>query len=408
MQRAHSLPRQHRYDHKNDRDGPALSSQKIPDKVYRTLCRLRPDTKLSFSQRSPHHGIWAGRYAKYCKATNLAQYVKLGGLSSDIAHDLMRGIVTIKGPFRKDCMTEAEAKGPVDDFIAGFYFRGDDTMLSKIKELKERVKDVNLRRQPYHMFRMVQLLDVKTPKSFPELSPTTLEALYVKNKGLGGGSYAFARLVVNRLATEILKQKKISDVAVLCLLRLWAQPKNSARKNVMSVGQAWVYSGSYGLLSHREAAPRVTDTTRKYSDFFKLLSRWAHQQFRKKFPGKKELVFTSICINKNYNAAPHVDVGNYGPSAIIALGDFKGGQLQLWPGKKKTKQVCTVDIRNKLLLFNGNHLHSAKPFSGKDRYSVVFFTVKKYDKSAPSDVKFIRSTFDCWPSKKALEGMEAA
>ena len=35
--------------------------------------------------------------------------------------------------------------------------------------------------------------------------------------------------------------------------------------------------------------------------------------------------FTSIQLNKNYLSAMHVDKGNAGPSYIVGLGNFEGG-----------------------------------------------------------------------------------
>ena len=40
-------------------------------------------------------------------------------------------------------------------------------------------------------------------------------------------------------------------------------------------------------------------------------------------------VFTSITVNKNFQTYPHYDSNNVGNSMIIALGDYKGGNLNI-------------------------------------------------------------------------------
>jgi len=74
----------------------------------------------------------------------------------------------------------------------------------------------------------------------------------------------------------------------------------------------------------------------------------------------------SIQVNQNYQTAPHLDKGNRGDSAIVAFGDYTGGEL-----------VCGgehVDIKNRVVIFDGSQvLHSTLPFTGT-RYSVVFHT----------------------------------
>jgi hypothetical protein len=53
-------------------------------------------------------------------------------------------------------------------------------------------------------------------------------------------------------------------------------------------------------------------------------------------------VKTIVKVNKNYAAAIHVDRNNEGPSVIIGLGDYEGGQL--W-----TYDQGPLDIKNKVI-----------------------------------------------------------
>lgn len=75
--------------------------------------------------------------------------------------------------------------------------------------------------------------------------------------------------------------------------------------------------------------------------------------------------YSTIQLNKNFQCLPHVDKYNKGPSYIIALGDFTGGELVI--------EGESYNIRNRWKKFDGRKLHAVSPFRG-ERYSLVFFT----------------------------------
>jgi len=94
--------------------------------------------------------------------------------------------------------------------------------------------------------------------------------------------------------------------------------------------------------------------------------------------------FTSICINKNYQARAHKDKGNMGPSAIIGLGEYKGGALQTW---SITGEESVHKIRNSVLLFDGNCQHAVEAYKGRERYSLVFFTLRNFESATDESKK---------------------
>ena len=108
-------------------------------------------------------------------------------------------------------------------------------------------------------------------------------------------------------------------------------------------------------------------------------------QFNTKFPellaACRQLVesydpmfdYDAIQVNKNQQCAPHKDSHNEGPSLIIGLGDYTGGELF-------TKGEA-IDIRNKFVSFDGRITHETLPFEG-ERYSLVFFRIKSSWKNA--------------------------
>merc|ERR1719174_1485220 len=88
---------------------------------------------------------------------------------------------------------------------------------------------------------------------------------------------------------------------------------------------------------------------------------------------KPDFKFTTIQLNKNYAAKMHVDGNNHGPSYIIGLGEYTGGEvwvmdeengevemelpcgLRGYPHLKAGQMVKGIlhDCRNKWFKFNG-------------------------------------------------------
>ena len=76
--------------------------------------------------------------------------------------------------------------------------------------------------------------------------------------------------------------------------------------------------------------------------------------------------FSAMQVNKTTGPVwPHVDRHNEGPSYIIGLGDYEGGEF--WTEGR------SYNIRNRFLRYNGNLIHYPRPHTGT-RYSVVFYS----------------------------------
>jgi hypothetical protein len=79
-----------------------------------------------------------------------------------------------------------------------------------------------------------------------------------------------------------------------------------------------------------------------------------------------DINYTTIMLNHNYQALPHKDKNNDGRSCVVAFGDYEGGELEV-DGK-------LYNLRHKPFKFEAsNTLHSVKPITSGDRYSIVFF-----------------------------------
>eukprot|EP00439_Symbiodinium_sp_Y106_P086235 s163_g32.t1 len=114
------------------------------------------------------------------------------------------------------------------------------------------------------------------------------------------------------------------------------------------------------------------------------------------FEPLKYRLLTEIQLNKNYNARLHVDKNNSGPSWIVALGEFSGGELWVYdpdvPEKECVRLRLTAPLRgyahlkvgqmlpgrahcikNRWLRFDGRCPHAALGFEGT-RMSLVYFS----------------------------------
>ena len=132
--------------------------------------------------------------------------------------------------------------------------------------------------------------------------------------------------------------------------------KNISSKNIEAFCLGEVNYRGQKLLNYKTKGPS------RYNKKFKVLFEKLKKLIKYYKP---DFEYTTIQVNKNVFCNPHVDKNNVGPSYIIALGDFIGGDLVV-EGK-------TYNIKNKWKKFDGRRAHWITPFKGT-RYSLVFFT----------------------------------
>jgi len=89
--------------------------------------------------------------------------------------------------------------------------------------------------------------------------------------------------------------------------------------------------------------------------------------------------WSTIVINKNTVSDAHKDRPNVGLSAIMAVGSFQGGGEFVYVDCDPPE---THIIKNRLLVIDGKREHKSNPYTGGDRFSVIFFlnSVHKYIK----------------------------
>ena len=78
------------------------------------------------------------------------------------------------------------------------------------------------------------------------------------------------------------------------------------------------------------------------------------------------LGWTSIQLNHNTISEWHIDKGNKGLSMMLVVGDFTGGEFEVGPSGP-------LDLRGKVIVFDGKESHASRSFTG-NRWSLVAFT----------------------------------
>jgi hypothetical protein len=159
-------------------------------------------------------------------------------------------------------------------------------------------------------------------------------------------------------AAKLLQgKKKISHADVLRTFRLIkaADWPTQTRPNVAPTANPEVTGLVLGLSPNRQGGCSIAQASQQCPSLTQVVTKW----IRDTLPDAA-FRYGSIQVNYNYRARKHIDSNNLGPSYIVALGSFEGGQL--WTGDRGI-----LDCREKWCLFDGNTEHATEPYSGKDR-----------------------------------------
>lgn len=217
------------------------------------------------------------------------------------------------------------------------------------------------------------------------------------------------RRVADSLA-KMLQQsggRRISDKDMLQVLKAWGFHRNNARKNVLPAGKEWVHSDTLGLVRSRDGRTIMAGPSRVHPHFTRLLLVWLRGHWPKGLP--EDFPITSISVNSQYAARRHRDGSNAGPSLIRALGSFRGGQLRYWPGDPgqcrvetlRPEDAVSLNVRGEPVTFDGNRAHEVTDYTG-ERFSLVFFTVGHWWKTAPPARTRLKRLGFTFPTKEAL------
>jgi hypothetical protein len=81
--------------------------------------------------------------------------------------------------------------------------------------------------------------------------------------------------------------------------------------------------------------------------------------------------YNGITLNEGVKANKHKDSKNLGPSVIIGIGDFTGGDIKVWDKDDADPKI--INLHDQPVMFNGGLLyHQTTPFKG-ERYTMVFY-----------------------------------
>jgi len=219
-----------------------------------------------------------------------------------------------------------------------------------------------------------------------------------------------------RLTEAAKAGKKITDADLDEALGLWGFAQNVGRLNVMREGVKYVYSDTIGAIRKRCQGYGITQPTKHYPNFVRLLCKWLVDNHLENKLGC-EFKCSAINLNANYAGRRHRDGNNEGPSVIRAVGKFSGGKLKYWPTDvqhprtdlKTLDQVkhITFDLKHHTTIFDGTRAHEVENFEG-ERYSIVYFTASGYQKVPKDNVAYLQKLGMPWPTPKAMDTLKKA
>lgn len=349
---------------------------------------------------NPKSGKSLIRYAKYEKAKTVGDALRLGSLSQDLLFDHQHGHLVVSSPLRKKPLdlfqvTNFEQLTYTDKILGRYTCRFDPKRKAQSEIIQETLKE-GLRRSQMAQRRMKKLEVASTFKV------ENVDDLRDSKGFWESGETMARRSVAQKEAQDILavvrgEGRKVSDMEVLRVLRLWGFRQNVTRMNVMQKGQTWIYSDTLGITADRTGLVLLKEEAKLYPDVCRLLCRWLEDRLPEGMAPK--FMWTSINVNKNYAGRIHRDGQNVGPSFLKAFGSFKGGSLNYFGEDNRSMRVeqldpmtpelaVKLDVSKGMVLFDGNRAHSVDDFQG-ERYSLVFFTCPRFWRLAPDAQKWL-------------------
>jgi hypothetical protein len=127
-----------------------------------------------------------------------------------------------------------------------------------------------------------------------------------------------------------------------------------------------------GTRFQRDLQEAAWDLVAKFIAAVPPLKEWAGSSYKVQF---------SMMTKPGHAVKAHKDSADIAPQYSICLGDYSGGELLTWEkGKCKDSDPIphlSIDVRNKLLLFDGRLEHAVAPWHGKYRINIALY--KHYD-----------------------------
>ncbi len=141
--------------------------------------------------------------------------------------------------------------------------------------------------------------------------------------------------------------------------------RKGMRRNVMQPGQDRVQGFTLGETKKMDVKDRLVPC--QYNASLPELHLACDRLIRLAAPGFE---YTTIQVNKDQRAALHHDAYNQGPSYIVGLGDYSGGEVVVHYAGGETREY---DVHDRFLRFDGRVPHETAPIRGGPRYTLVYF-----------------------------------
>jgi hypothetical protein len=165
---------------------------------------------------------------------------------------------------------------------------------------------------------------------------------------------------------EYLKTKK----ELYDLLEKTHIPKITQDRGNLLGHNAW--TTTFGCGNRRQLGFSEFNANKKHPELFDLLIKFGNLIVPKGY------TYNAITLNKDMKANKHIDKQNEGYSIITGLGDFTGGELNVY----KNDKPKPYNLKDKILIFNGSKLyHATNDFKGR-RYTLIY-----YKQNKPCNVK---------------------
>jgi hypothetical protein len=145
-------------------------------------------------------------------------------------------------------------------------------------------------------------------------------------------------------------------------------PRKDGRKTRGDLLGFNAWTTTFGCGNRRKFGISEFSANKKFPELFDLLIKFGNEIAPKGFE------YQAITLNKDMQAKKHVDGGNAGFSVLTGLGDFTGGELNVY--EPDGNNPTTYDLKDHTLIFNGSLLpHMTEPFKGR-RYTIIYYKQK--------------------------------
>lgn len=94
--------------------------------------------------------------------------------------------------------------------------------------------------------------------------------------------------------------------------------------------------------------------------------------------------YNALAVTKNFRGSPHVDQHDKTFQHVIALGDFEGGCLCT---EYDAETELQIQVRNRLGRMDGRAVHWVSGWTGRERYSIVYYSTDAKDYTEPLPIQ---------------------